>query len=64
MSKKITATLDLTGCKYWNEMHQRIKKALYFPEYYGENWSAFWKADNLYIKYFANVLKSKSIDQK
>ena len=23
------------------EIHQRIKKAFDFPDYYGENWSAF-----------------------
>ena len=34
--------LDLTGCKYLGEIHQRIKKAFDFPDFYGENWSAFW----------------------
>lgn len=42
MENRITATLDLTDCKYLGELHQRIKKALEFPEHYGENWSAFW----------------------
>ena len=23
-------------------MHQRFKKDLEFPDFYGENWSAFW----------------------
>ena len=41
MSKK-TATLDLTGCQYIGELHQRIKEALDFPEHYGCNWDAFW----------------------
>ncbi len=45
MDKK-TATLDLTDCKYLGEMHQRIKKALNFPNYYGENWDAFWDCIN------------------
>ena len=45
MSKK-TATLDLTGCRYLAELHQRIKEALDFPEYYGKNWDAFWDCIN------------------
>ena len=40
------ATLDLSGCQYISEMHQRIKEALQFPEYYGENWDAFWDCIN------------------
>ena len=32
--------LDLTGCKYLAEVHERI--AFNFPEWYGKNWSAFW----------------------
>ena len=35
-------TLDLTGCKYLGGIHQRIKKAFDFPDFYGENWDAFW----------------------
>lgn len=42
MKERIEATLDLTDCKYLGELHQRIKKALNFPDYYGENWDAFW----------------------
>ena len=41
MEKNKMATLDLTGCKYLGEMHQRIKDAFDFPDYYGENWHAF-----------------------
>ncbi len=36
-----TATIDLTGCRYLGEIHQRIKKSLDFPDGYGENWDAF-----------------------
>ena len=36
------AILDLSGCKYPQEMHARFQKALLFPEYYGRNWDAFW----------------------
>ena len=41
MEKKII-TLDLTGCKYLGELHQRIRIAFDFPEWYGENRDAFW----------------------
>ena len=34
--------LDLTGCKYLAEIHERIRVAFHFPEWYGKNWSAFW----------------------
>ena len=34
-------TIDLTGCRYLGEIHQRIKEALDFPDGYGENWDAF-----------------------
>ena len=36
--------LDLTGCRYLGEIHQRIKETFSFPEYYGENWDAFLDA--------------------
>ena len=42
MKKEKIITLDLTGCRYLGEIHQRIKKAFDFPDFYGENWSAFW----------------------
>ena len=34
--------LDLTGCRYLAEIHERIRVAFDFPEWYGKNWSAFW----------------------
>ena len=37
-----TIELDLTGCKYLAEIHERIRVAFDFPEWYGNNWSAFW----------------------
>ena len=42
MSEKRIITLDLTNCKYLGELHQRIKMAFGFPDFYGENWDAFW----------------------
>ena len=35
-------TIDFTSVKYYLEVHQIIKEALCFPDYYGCNWSAFW----------------------
>ena len=34
--------LDLTGCTYLDELHERIRTAFDFPEWYGKNWDAFW----------------------
>lgn len=34
MKKEKIVTLDLTGCKYLGELHQRIKKAFDFPDFY------------------------------
>ena len=34
--------LDLTDCRYIDELHQRIREAFNFPDWYGANWSAFW----------------------
>lgn len=42
MEEKKTITLDLTGCKYLGELHERIRIAFNFPEWYGANWDAFW----------------------
>jgi len=36
------AVVDLTGCKYTWDIHQRFKEALEFPDFYGANWDAFW----------------------
>ena len=34
--------LDLTGCKYWDDLHRRIREAFGFDEDTGRNWDAFW----------------------
>ena len=34
--------LDLNGVSNLEDLHNRIKKALNFPDYYGKNWNAFW----------------------
>ncbi len=42
MDEKKVITLDLTGCKYLGELHERIRAAFDFPEWYGANLDAFW----------------------
>lgn len=34
--------LDLTNAKTLSELHEIIKIAFDFPEWYGKNWDAFW----------------------
>lgn len=34
--------IDFRNVNYYLEMHNVIKEALDFPEYYGCNWSALW----------------------
>ena len=34
--------LDFRNIKYYGDVHKIIKEAFDFPDYYGENWSAFW----------------------
>jgi len=41
MEEKKIITLDLTDCKYLGELHERIRLAFNFPEWYGANLSAF-----------------------
>ena len=57
--------LDLTGCRNFYEIHERIRVAFDFPEWYGHNWSAFWDllwsdcdADKVIIK-GENTLSAK-----
>lgn len=41
MEEKKIIILDLTDCKYLGELHERIRLAFEFPEWYGANLSAF-----------------------
>ncbi len=34
--------LDFRRVKSYDEVHKIIREAFDFPDYYGENWSAFW----------------------
>lgn len=42
MQKQEKLIVDFTECKYYTEMHKRIKEGLKFPDYYGENLDALW----------------------
>ncbi|WP_085832504.1 barstar family protein [Clostridium merdae] len=42
MNENKTIVLDLTDCKNLWELHERIRVAFDFPEWYGKNWDAFW----------------------
>lgn len=42
MAEKKTIILDLKDCKYLGELHERIRVAFDFPEWYGANLDAFW----------------------
>ena len=42
MDEKKVITLDLTDCKYLGELHERIRVAFDFPQWYGANLDAFW----------------------
>ncbi|WRS26477.1 barstar family protein [Oscillospiraceae bacterium MB08-C2-2] len=42
MSEKKIITLDLTHCKNWVELQERIQKVFDFPDWYGKSWDAFW----------------------
>ena len=57
--------LDVTGCRNLYELHERIRVAFDFPEWYGRNWDAFWDllwsecdADKVIIK-GENTLSAK-----
>lgn len=57
MEDKKIVVLDLTNCKYFLEIHERIRVAFDFPEWYGRNLDAFcdllWSecdADEVIIK--------------
>lgn len=61
--------LDFTNVKHYGEIHKIIKEAFDFPDYYGENWSAFWDCltdmvdDPIHIQIFGlSVFRSKFPD--
>ena len=65
MEDKKIVTLDLTNCRFLGEIHLRIKKAFDFPDFYGENWDAFW--DLLWSECDANkivVIGEKTVSKE
>lgn len=34
--------MDFSEVEYYAQMHSAIKDGLSFPDYYGNNWDAFW----------------------
>ena len=39
---KGTISIDFSDCRYTDEIHKKLKESFGFPDYYGNNWSAFW----------------------
>ncbi|MDM5326901.1 barstar family protein [Neobacillus sp. CF12] len=37
-------TIDISNVQTANELHLLLKEKLEFPDFYGENWDAFWDA--------------------
>ena len=65
MEDKKIVTLDLTDCRFLGEIQLRIKKAFDFPDFYGENWDAFW--DLLWSECDANkivVIGEKTVSKE
>lgn len=58
------AVIDLTGCKYLLELHERIRVALSFPEWYGKNWDAFWDMINRDCEYNYIIIKGSNTVSK
>lgn len=58
------AVIDLTGCKYLLELHERIRVALNFPEWYGKNWDAFWDMINRDCEYNYIIIKGSNTVSK
>lgn len=37
-------SIDISNIKNVKELHSLLKEKLEFPDFYGENWNAFWDA--------------------
>ena len=52
-----TIELDLTGCKHPRDIHEKIREAFSFPDWYGMGWDAF--RDLLWSNCDANQIRIK-----
>ena len=56
------AILDFTNCKYYDDLHETIKKSFNFPDYYGKNLDAFWDCISCDCDInFVTILGSKKV---
>lgn len=42
IEKQVTITIDVSNIKTTKELHLLLKKVFELPDFYGENWNAFW----------------------
>jgi len=42
--EKAIVTINVCNVKTSQELHSLLKESLEFPDFYGENWDAFWDA--------------------
>jgi RNAse (barnase) inhibitor barstar len=43
-ARKEVVAVDLSACRSGREVHEKLARALDFPDFYGRNWDAFWDA--------------------
>ena len=64
MQEKKTVRIDLTGCKYYMEMFERIRLAFGFDDDFGRNWDALW--DSLHMDSdaeYVEVIGAETVNQ-
>ncbi|MEI5907013.1 barstar family protein [Bacillus spongiae] len=42
IQRKSSVIIDVSNIKTSKELHLTLKESLEFPNFYGENWDAFW----------------------
>ncbi len=51
--------IDISGCKYPDQLHEILRDCFGFPKYYGKNWDAFW--DCISEMFFVNDTREVQI---